>query len=386
MINLNLNFNDAYIDRDYMYFSSRDFNGLFRLKKREEYAEWIGQFPQEAPWHKNLHCKIVEHNRTIFFTPYSGHGIHMYNLEKKEFKFFPLQNEKIVSFSNAINVNGKIYLIPRNIHTPFMVYDAENECIYRDDSFWRYVGKACMLSEKLFIGGFGAALAGKSIYITVVGLDAVICYDIDSHNIHLKKTNFYPRSIQYIDGAFYFTLLNSYKTVIYDVKKDEAKEIIPISGVTSECPFSSVLRYRDKMFFMPGGCHAEVMEIDFDDKNIEVKSFSLVEAAKPVPFAGLYKSYLQKDAFVLFLPKAGNGIIIFDLDQKGVKMYKVKCGLPYAEQCYGLYRCGGLEQENRDLEIYMKLLSKDFENQAKERTNINTGEKIMKVCKGESNV
>ncbi|MCI8376533.1 MAG: WD40 repeat domain-containing protein [Lachnospiraceae bacterium] len=385
MESFNLNFHDAYMDGEYIYFSSLDFNGLFRLKRGEKYAEWLGQFPGEEAWSKGLHYKIVEYNRKLFFTPFFGHGIHIYDLEKKNFKFYSLHDKNIFSFSNAVESDGKIFLIPLNMHTPFMIYDINNESVRANVDFWLYIRKRFHLTEKHFIGGFGCVLVNQKIYITIVGLSIVICYDIQSGKICLKKIGFTPRGIHYFDGLFYFTVVNSYKIVIYDEKKDIAREVISEFENEEECPVLSILKYSDKLFLMPGGYHTEVMEISFLGEDVEVKSFPLMGVKFSVRYLNLYMNYLQEGSEILFLPKDGNGVLVFDLNQKTMKLYKVECDPLYAEQCYVLSKCEGAIQieEKMGLKMYLKLFKYDLGRVYHNAGNENIGQKIFKMCKGE---
>lgn len=379
-----LNFDDAYIDGEYLFFSARDFNGFFRLKKGEKYAEWLGRFPGEAPWHKGLHFKIVEYGGKLFFTPFSGHGIHIYDLEKKDLRFYPLHGERTYSFSNAIEIDGKIYLIPLNLRTPFVVYDINSGNAWEDDGFWPYLRNSSGLNEKHFIGGFGCTAADEKIYITIVGLEAVICYDIRSKRLCLKKLGFMPRGIHYFDGLFYFTVVSSHKIVIYDEKKDTIKEVAPESGNGREWPVLSILKHHGRLFLMPGGSHTDIMAVSFSGENIEAESFPLIEAEQKIQYSNLYKNYRQKGSQVLFLPKAGNGILVFDLDQKTREVHRAECGSPYAEQCYVLSRYGGLYQEEElNLGMYMKLLQYDLGRPCHNADDKSAGQKILAICQGE---
>ncbi len=384
MLNVNLNFDDAYVKDEYLYFSASDFNGLFRLKKGESYAEWLGWFQKEPLWQKRIHYKIVEQDGRLFFNPFFGHGIHTYDLKKQDLKFYPFDDTKPVSFSNAIKSEGKIYLIPLNPRTPFTIYDMSKERARIDEHFWEHVRGSFALDEGQFIGGFGAVLAHGAIYMTIVNTNALLCYDVDSHKIRSKKLSYYPESIYRFNGCLYFTTLDSARIMKYDIKKEQSEELVSASCLEEEGPIKSLFIYQGKLFLLPKGRCENVLEVSFDRDRTKMRKIPLIGSAGISQEPDLYKNYLRQGARVLFLPKFGKGITAFNVCEKKLETYEVKCDPAHAELYSLLQKCNGMEQGNDDLEAYVKLILRDVHSAdvIEKSGNENIGRKIWDIIRG----
>lgn len=64
---------------DEFYFSSADFNGLFRTCKKTGITEYLGRFPEENILEINIHWYAYGTDNEIVFLPRRGHHIHILN-------------------------------------------------------------------------------------------------------------------------------------------------------------------------------------------------------------------------------------------------------------------------------------------------------------------
>ena len=284
-------------------------------------------------------------------------------MKNKTFKICPIDSKRESCFTHAIMSNGKIYLIPLNVSTPFMIYDIEEETIQKDDNFWEHIRMRYPLNENCFVGGFGAVLVNETIYITIVGLKIVISYNVCSKKICIKEVPFWSRSISYFQSFFYFTDRDAQKMIQCGIDMDINREIDLASCSAQKTFFTSIIGYGDKLMAMPGGNNRDVVEIVIMKEKIELMKYALVGTEDLLSSIEPYKNYIQKGTLLLFLPRNGDGITSFDLVQKRVKRLEVKCDPRYAEQYRSLLKSKSTYFEERaesNLRKYLNLLKDDF--------------------------
>ena len=74
-----LKFNDVCYFEGYFYFSSNQFNGLFRWKKGDKKPEFLCMFEKELTLQDNMHSHILVHDRKLYFIPFNGSKISVYD-------------------------------------------------------------------------------------------------------------------------------------------------------------------------------------------------------------------------------------------------------------------------------------------------------------------
>ncbi|MDE7430599.1 MAG: LicD family protein, partial [Lachnospiraceae bacterium] len=62
-------FEELYDDGEYYWFTSWNYNALFRMDRESWSVEYIGSFPDEAPNGFRLYSSILEYNGRLYFTP-----------------------------------------------------------------------------------------------------------------------------------------------------------------------------------------------------------------------------------------------------------------------------------------------------------------------------
>ena len=98
---------DAITVGDYRYFSEASLNGFFRQNIIDNEIEFIGYFLGEDIEQELLHREIIYIGEELFFIPFNGRKVGVYNLAQKSFDTIEIKNDEVVSFSKA-HRKGKI--------------------------------------------------------------------------------------------------------------------------------------------------------------------------------------------------------------------------------------------------------------------------------------
>lgn len=93
-----------YYDGQYVWFTARNFNGLFKMDANTYKVEFVGQFPDEDVEEYKLYTGIAECNGKLYFAPYNAQNIAIYDKEKSSFYSITLRNDIKDIFKKFYNV------------------------------------------------------------------------------------------------------------------------------------------------------------------------------------------------------------------------------------------------------------------------------------------
>lgn len=82
----NIGIFDMFDDGEYLWFTSIEYNALFKMSKRTFQADYVGSFPDEEMYGYRLYTTINEWNGKLFFTPCSACEIGVYDMKNKHFE------------------------------------------------------------------------------------------------------------------------------------------------------------------------------------------------------------------------------------------------------------------------------------------------------------
>lgn len=77
---------DMFDDGERLWFTSIEYNALFKMSKRTFCVEYVGSFPDEETYGNRLYTSINEHNGKLFFTPCTAHEIGIYDMRNEYFE------------------------------------------------------------------------------------------------------------------------------------------------------------------------------------------------------------------------------------------------------------------------------------------------------------
>ena len=136
-----LSINAFEIIDEYLYFSSLNCNGLYRMKIGYEQAEFIGTFPNEKLDVRHLHGAVKGFEGKIYFAPYIGNCLDVFDISTGEFTTIDLKSYAgdIKGKFYGIHIyNRKVILIPSRAKV-IIVYDIDSQRIEVHEEWTEYV-------------------------------------------------------------------------------------------------------------------------------------------------------------------------------------------------------------------------------------------------------
>lgn len=129
--NKRLSFNAFEIIDDFLYFSSLNCNGLYRMKISDVQAEFIGIFPNEKLDIRHLHGAIKGFEGKLYFAPYVGNCLNIFDINKGEFTTIDLTSyvgDVKGKFYGIHVYHRKVILVPSRVKA-IIVYDIDSQKI-----------------------------------------------------------------------------------------------------------------------------------------------------------------------------------------------------------------------------------------------------------------
>ena len=132
---INIDFMDAVIVGNDIWFFSMDYNGLFSVNMDTEEIVFRGQVPWEEEMKNGLYNSICATNKKIYLIPFMATQMAVYDIETSSFKAVKIGDaEKSQNYAEAILHDDKIFMF--NYYNPYIgIVDINREEVCIIDSF-----------------------------------------------------------------------------------------------------------------------------------------------------------------------------------------------------------------------------------------------------------
>lgn len=326
----NAHFLDAVEYDGYMYFSETFFNGLFRIANNAEEAELIGRFPNEEPWQIDLHRSVFLHNHKLYFIPMNGKVISVYDLEKSIFSSLQISanNNKNSNFNQCLRVGDDILMIPANLATQFSYLHLESEKIEPIEGLSEKIASLIEQPTRCDVfNSHGAVLERDILYLAVSSTNVILKISLSTLEI-VKYVLPVEMRIRYISMGRDSLWITFAEHVIGEWQ--EANNTchildIPKEPLNKEYPYLSVLQYENELIVLPGRedrfWQVSLITETWKNMNEEIPLSFTREIEGPVLFCG-YR--IIDDKYCKLFPRAGNGIITYDMKNKTFSFRSVR--------------------------------------------------------------
>lgn len=318
-----LRFCDAYVNEKYMYFSARNFNGFFRLELGKAEADFIGYFKDEEMLQKNLHRQVVCVDDKLFFIPYTGKGVSIFDIKKGTFSFVKIKEGIIVS--RAFVMDEDIIMIPSTLDSHFVLFHTKNNTYEIMESLESQISVLRENQELHFLGLYGSCMSGYKIYLSGIK-GKILCVDLKNDKIKcydLPK-EYCIRNLYFDKNETGFLLLDNSQVVQWNIRNNKWQEYGIMDADGKNYPrYMTILGWNTHILLLPD--HAKgIWELD-QDKNewFEKKHYLSKEFRRDTVEGSLFAGYRFLDGKLVLFPWSGNGILV--LTETGSEFYEVLC-------------------------------------------------------------
>lgn len=345
---------------DYIYFSDKDMNGMYRCRVDSWETDFLGYFPNERIKKTGLHCNaVLLDNKTIIFSSQSARTLHTFNIKDNEFKSYDVicETENDYKYIGLVNNNGRVCFVPYQgkdimVLSSEEILSGQKPSVYRRQVDLHFTHAVCCLNE----------------YVYAASTEEDNC--IIQINPFNNEINRIPIS-NYTDGFEWLScyqdglILSSRKTGCiykYDIGTGAFEKIYEVQHGTVE----AFVDLKDYIMVLSGGMTELLL---FDKKNM---SFTTRQLNDNPPFVNKEYHFRfgkeLKDGRVILLLRFDEdaSLLVVDLEKKCTEIIRLE--RPTLNRDYSDFKIEEIrttdsivtEKFNNDLENYLTLISEDY--------------------------
>lgn len=234
---------DMFDDGEYLWFTSLEYNALFKMSKRTFCVDYVGSFPDEETYGNRLYTSINECNGKLYFTPCTAHEIGIYDMRNECFEKRSigisrddndLQNIKYAKkFVSGYMYNNALILIPC-CYDRIVIYDIITGRVSFNADLFEYFYKKyhdCTTSPdaQFYLCWFAGKLNESEIVFNLHCNKNILVF------YNLKTGVFREQAIGGKGGSFSLVECDGGRVFLYEVSTDTLVRWEVESGEYSEC-------------------------------------------------------------------------------------------------------------------------------------------------------
>jgi hypothetical protein len=314
----NLHFMDAYQDGIYRYFSAIDCNGLFRMQIGKESAEFLCFFPDEDLNQKYLHRRVFFYKSKLYFTPYRGRGISVYDLSTNEMRFYPILDGKagVCYLSQAHLIENRILLLPENQSIPFQLFHMEDNTYELQENVWSNITDCLKDCEEILFDSCSSVILDNQLILSVWNTNHILSVELSSEKVnkHTIPEQYRLRNLWFDGTYFWCTLLNGYRILRCSKTFGEITEYQQEKNGECIRPYMTVLGAGDKTIVLPCTENKLMVAEDETEKLLELDSKNSDGFIRNDPKMSVFLGYeITENQELVLYPCGCNGLVHIDL-------------------------------------------------------------------------
>lgn len=347
---------DLYDDGEYLWFSATNFNGLFKMDKRNMEPIFVGSFPNELFIGQRLYVGIAECNDKLYFSPFSAHEIAVYDMKKDEFKKINIDKRLIENddckFYSAITYKNNVIFIPYSYNAILCLDTDKGKLTYCSE--WVNSIKNDINRDRKFYYFRKAEIIDSELYLPSCCTDKLLIFNIITHSYEIKNMHYESTSyhgIVYKNNNCIFSP-NTGELIKYDLKtykSDIINELNMDIGIKS-IKYIDICDANDKIWLFPHNAKS-MLEIDtlnntIRDMNVTVFMF---EKKEMVPnYIGKYMFAKRITNTIYAYNIVDNCLIKYEFETSKWTAYKIRIRKDYLKE-FTMMKADSFAQVNADI-------------------------------------
>lgn len=201
-----------YYDGQYVWFTARNFNGLFKMNVSTYKIEFVGQFPDEDVEEYGLYTGIAECNGKLYFAPYNAKSIAVYDKVKSLFYSIPLRDEfKYVSkkFYSVLKFDKYVFIYGLRLNTIVRI-DSQTDTV-------NYKNISDVYNSDFYT--FSNCIHNENIYSVSPSNNSILCLNpLDMSCEFVKIEKEFDKNIHIVGKTAPLFTINQGSIVYYDLE------------------------------------------------------------------------------------------------------------------------------------------------------------------------
>lgn len=305
-----------------VYFSSWNYNGLYRLDVTDGKVYSIGKTPQELSLEVSLYSNIIYQDGTLWLVPSRAHALAEYHLETGQWTRYELSDR----IKSSALIEDKIYMISSD-YRHLWIMDLKKKKLTREEM-------SCQGRERLPLSddyyNSDLYLLDHKLYFLITHSDLLAAYDLEKKQtelLHISDSRGQYQRLVYDGSCFYF-LPNSEKSAVacWDGKngKKSAENGYP-EGFSGMYGFLHAVFRGKSVWLFP---YKGNMVLRVIKENMEIDCVLKLEEVLDIDMPRIDSvQELSDDRVVMAVSNTGadSRIVVFDADNQILDQYPCEC-------------------------------------------------------------
>ncbi len=311
---------DLFDDGEQLWFTSTEYNGLFKINKQTLESEYVGSFPNEEWDVYRLYTSINEYEGKLFFTPCAAHEIGVYDTFHKRFRKINIgisKSDNDISkikygkkFVSGFIYNNNLILIPC-CYDKTIIYDISNDRVYADDELFKHFYKkykAFVTSPDLqfYLCWFAKKINESEIVFNLhCNRNIVVIYNLATGKFSEREAGDKNRTFSLIeyDGKYVFLYDEKADTLVrWEKDTDEAAEFYIKKMLPEFQPcglnhsFVNMVVFRDWLYLIPANTNIAVRinVLTMESSSADILSDECLRDGREVSYLNLCRIFEDK--------------------------------------------------------------------------------------------
>lgn len=315
----------SFVDDEYTYFPSADYNALLRCKQNYEF-ELFDVFKGDKVSQQNMFTQIVPVEKGQLFIPYKSRGVYIFDKEKKAIQLINTLDNEMTGFSQAYRITGGYILIPNIISQGFYKYDDQCNNISYIPQLSEKMNTIQTNRETNWIDALGSCRVDvHTIAVALAETNTIALINIEKNDVKTICINgLNLGNIYWNDGKIWAVDWSINKVISYDLETEKLKKYIIEEDGNGERPFYGFASKDDQLFLFP--CKGKwIWKYDkVGDCWIKyLNPYDLSGFERELPNT-LFFGWEIKEDEIAFYPRSGNGLLSVNLKNKSINLRSMK--------------------------------------------------------------
>ncbi len=248
-MNWNLNTYSGVVYENKLWFSNKDFNGLFRQDILNGKIEFVQLFPDESVDICHAHKEVIRVGKRLFFIPAYANNIHVYNIETEGFTTIPIEKKSDVYCAGAVLLRDNIYIFTYS--GELFILNVSSLRIVDDEEFARNCKANSSGSEEFVL--CRVSEYNNTVYFAFYGKNIIGSYNLESYSFSTYHTGVEDLFMCYVhDDKCWITTKGTDEIFRFDLNNGESRLIYSKSGIKSEkVIYNRIFSYNGSTWFIP---------------------------------------------------------------------------------------------------------------------------------------
>lgn len=346
----NLQFCAGCLIDDVMYFSVLERNALCSYDLKSKKTNQILVFEGEDICKKRIHRKAFSKGDVVFFLPFYGSHIHLFNITtrtQKSIQVLP-QGDEIVKFTNAFMIGEFIWLIPAFCTCRLLSINTNTYEIEEHDFFWKNFKEVCNnginsiktqgggVINETFLDVTSCSCYKNKIIMSALGSNVVVEFDTDN-KLFMKILSLGQRkcrSISCIGENVWVTFVGENDILRLNLRTKESKLISTSRKCEEEYPYINIIEYRNKLIILPS-YQDNIYELENEEIELLETISLFVKEHRISKTNHTFIETLTEGNMVYFLPVGCESMIEFDMREGTFNSAVISIDSKYAAHALG---------------------------------------------------